>query len=42
MMAMGQAAGVAAALASANGCTPRQLDYKLIQRKLHEMGAERF
>ncbi len=42
MMAMGQAAGVAAALSSQEGCTPRQLDVRKIQKKLHEMNAERF
>ena len=42
MMAMGQAAGVAAALASAEGVTPRALDVGKIQQKLHEMGAEKF
>ena len=42
MMAMGQAAGVAAALASAQGVTPRALDVKKIQEKLHVMGAEKF
>ena len=42
MMAMGQAAGIAAALSSIEGCTPRQLDVRKIQAKLHEMGAERF
>ncbi|MDR1587196.1 MAG: FAD-dependent oxidoreductase [Treponema sp.] len=38
MMVMGQAAGVAAALCSKNGVQPRALDYKLIQKKLDEMG----
>ena len=38
MMAMGQAAGVAAALCVKNNCQPRVLDYALIQKKLDDMG----
>jgi hypothetical protein len=40
MMALGQAAGVAAALASAREVSPRQLDVKLLQRTLREMGVD--
>lgn len=39
MMAIGQAAGAAAALAAADGVTPRQMDVPKIQRLLREMGA---
>jgi hypothetical protein len=38
MMVMGQAAGTAAALCAKNSVQPRALDYKLIQKKLDEMG----
>ena len=38
MLVMGQAAGVAAALCVKNGVQPRILDYKLVQKKLDEMG----
>ncbi len=38
MMGIGQAAGVAAALASAKNMTPRALDVKEIQQKLRKMG----
>jgi glycine/D-amino acid oxidase-like deaminating enzyme len=39
MMALGQAAGVAAALCSAQGVTPRQLDVSQLQQVLRGMGA---
>ena len=35
----GQAAGVAAALSARNGCTPRALDVKLLQKTLAAQGA---
>ncbi|HEY5465873.1 MAG TPA: FAD-dependent oxidoreductase [Clostridia bacterium] len=38
MMALGQAAGVAAALAAQKGIRPRDLDAKLIQKRLRDMG----
>ena len=38
MLSIGQAAGVAAALCVQNGTQPRKLDYKLVQKKLAEMG----
>ena len=37
MMGVGQAAGVAAALAAQKGILPRELDYRLIQDQLREM-----
>jgi hypothetical protein len=37
-ISLGQGAGVAAALCSEKGIGPRELDYKLIQQKLDEMG----
>jgi hypothetical protein len=40
MMALGQAAGVAAALCSAQGITPRQLDVGQLQQVLRAMGAQ--
>lgn len=40
MMAVGQAAGVAAALSAQAGITPRQLDYHLIQDALKKMNVE--
>ena len=40
MMALGQAAGVAASLCSAQGVTPRQLDVKQLQKALRSMGAQ--
>ncbi len=40
MMALGQAAGTAAALCSARGVSPRHLDVRLLQTVLREMGAE--
>jgi hypothetical protein len=40
MMALGQAAGVAAALSSAQGVTPRQLDVGRLQQVLRAMGAQ--
>jgi len=40
MMALGQAAGVAAALSSAQGVTPRQLDVGQLQQVLRAMGAQ--
>ena len=41
-MATGQAAGTAAALSAREGCTPRELDVKLVQRALTEQGAVLF
>jgi len=38
MISIGQAAGVAAALCAQHDTLPRQLDYRLIQRALDEMG----
>jgi hypothetical protein len=38
MIALGQAAGIAAALSAKAGVQPRKLDYKLIQAKLKDMG----
>ena len=38
MMALGQATGIAAALAAANGVTPRELDVKELQRTLLRVG----
>lgn len=38
MISLGQAAGVAGALCAERDETPRQLDYRLIQEKLDEMG----
>jgi hypothetical protein len=40
MMALGQAAGVAAALCSAQGVTPRQLDVRQVQETLRAMGVD--
>ena len=40
MMAVGQAAGVAAALCAAQGVTPRELDVKQLQAVLRLMGAQ--
>jgi hypothetical protein len=40
MMALGQAAGVAAALCSAEGVTPRLLDVSWLQRVLRSMGVQ--
>ena len=40
MMALGQAAGVAAALCSAQGVTPRQLDVRQVQESLRAMGVD--
>jgi hypothetical protein len=40
MMALGQAAGVAAALCAAEGVTPRQLDVSHLQRVLRSMGVQ--
>jgi hypothetical protein len=42
MMEIGQAAGVAAALCSAGGVTPRQLDVKDLQDALGSMGVRLF
>jgi len=42
MMDLGQAAGVAAALASSEKVTPRQLDVKKIQNRLISMGVKLF
>ena len=41
-MAMGEAVGIAAALCVKNGCTPRQLDVKLLQDTMAEAGIELF
>lgn len=41
-MAMGEAVGIAAALCVKNGCTPRQLDIKLLQNTMTEAGIELF
>ena len=40
LMAISQASGTAAALCARLGVTPRQLDYRLLQRTLLEQGAE--
>jgi hypothetical protein len=40
MMALGQAAGTAAALCAAEGVTPRELDVKRLQAALRSMGAQ--
>jgi len=40
MMALGQAAGTAAALCAARGVTPRELDVKQLQSVLRSMGAQ--
>lgn len=40
MMALGQAAGVAAALCSAQGVTPRRLQVSQLQERLREMGIQ--
>ena len=40
--AMGEAVGIAAALCVKNGCTPRQLDVKLLQDTMTEAGIELF
>jgi len=37
MMGIGQAAGVAAALSAERNVLPRDLDYRLIQKRLNEM-----
>jgi hypothetical protein len=42
MMEIGQAAGVAAALCSKSGVTPRQLDVKDVQDALGSMGVRLF
>lgn len=39
-MAMGEAVGVAAAMCSAEGCTPRELDVKKLQNRLTDKGIE--
>lgn len=41
-MGIGQAAGVAAALSAQEKTTPRGLDYRLVQKKLTEMGVNLF
>ena len=41
-MAMGQAVGVAAALCARQGCQPRELDVKALQKELAELGVELF
>jgi hypothetical protein len=40
MMALGQAAGVAAALCSAQEVAPRALDVATLQQTLREMGVD--
>jgi hypothetical protein len=39
-MAMGEAVGVAASLCASNGCTPRELDVKLLQDTLSAKGID--
>lgn len=39
-MAMGEAVGVAASLCAAKGCTPRELDVKLLQDTLSAKGID--
>ena len=41
-MAMGQAVGVAAALSARQGCQPRELDVKALQKELAALGVELF
>jgi len=41
-MPTGQAAGTAAALSAKQGCTPRELDYHLVQDALKEYGTQLF
>lgn len=41
-MAMGEAVGIAASLCVKNGCTPRQLDVKLLQDTMSKVGIELF
>ena len=41
-MAMGQAVGVAAALCARQGCQPRELDVKALQKELAALGVELF
>ena len=41
-MATGQAAGTAAALCALDGCTPRELDYRKVQRALEDRGVQLF
>jgi hypothetical protein len=41
-MAMGQAVGVAAAMCAQQGCTPRQLNVKDLQKELTALGIELF
>ena len=41
-MAMGQAVGVAAALCARQGCQPRELDVKALQKELTALGVELF
>ena len=40
MMAIGQAAGIGAALAVSEGITPREVDYRKVQEKLLELGVQ--
>jgi ribulose 1,5-bisphosphate synthetase/thiazole synthase len=42
VMPIGQAGGTAAALSVHHGCKPRNLDVKLLQKKLQEMGVRLF
>lgn len=39
-MSMGEAVGIAAAMCARQGCTPRTLDVKSLQRKMESMGIE--
>ena len=41
-IAMGQAVGVAAAMCARQGCTPRQLNVKDLQKELTALGIELF
>ena len=41
-LATGQAAGIAAALSAREGCVPRELDYRKIQKVLADYGTELF
>ena len=42
LLAMGQAVGVAAALCARQGCQPRELDVKALQKELAALGVELF
>jgi hypothetical protein len=41
-MAMGEAVGIAAALCAKQGCTPRSLDVKLLQKTMTKAGIQLF